>query len=109
MEQEEPPAHWLRKFISLGDILSLLIALVVFAYGYGSLNRDVDEIKRAVARDITPGADRRISVVEANDRQLEKEIGEIRAMQMMQRQEILTRLDRIEDLLTSHMNGSSKP
>ena len=37
MEQEEPPAHFLVKHVSLGDVLVLVSSLIVFAFGYGRL------------------------------------------------------------------------
>lgn len=108
MESEESPTHFAR-WISLGDIITLAASLAIFAYGYGSLSRDVDalrvDVQQLVSRDITPGARSALSAMTARDQAQDEQIGDIRTELRDQRREMIERLARIEQALTDHDRG----
>jgi hypothetical protein len=101
MSEEEEPVHFLRRWISFGDILTMVASIAIFTGGYTSLTKDVDQIKVQLAdiqkRDITPGAAVRLSAVEARDTATERDVQQMREDSAVFRAEVRAQLDRIED------------
>ena len=85
---------------------------LVFAFGYGSLSKDVEQIKAAMvqiqARDITPGAQAKIGVLEAKQAATDRDIARLRDDSADFRAQIRAQLDRIESKLDAHLDGSGR-
>lgn len=100
--EEDSPQPRFRRWMSVGDMITLAVTVVAFAFGYGSLSKDVDTIKTDVAslkaRDITPGAERRIAV-------LEMQVAQQRIDSQDWRREVREQLDRIEAKVEAHMEA----
>lgn len=107
-QDEDHPHRILQRWVSLGDILVLVSALIVFAFGYGRLSRDVEALTRAVmelqSRDITPGAASAIASINATINAQENQIERTRMDSMEFRREVRESLARIEAKLDSHAN-----
>jgi acyl-CoA reductase-like NAD-dependent aldehyde dehydrogenase len=105
MDSEEK--HVLQKWVSVGDIVTLLVSLAVFAYGYGRLSADVSTLARDIntlqGREITPGAAQKIAAIEAQVQAVERAHAEAARMASEDRRDILNRLDRMEAKLDAHM------
>lgn len=105
-EEQTDDAHFLRKFISLGDVIGLLASLAVFSFGYGSLSSRVEDLQGDVAalagRDITPGAANRIAVLEARMMQTDQTLEQQRDDAADFRREVRDSLARIEAKLDDH-------
>jgi hypothetical protein len=95
--------HFLIKHFSVGDIVSLVTMLFVFAVGYGRIETTVSNLTRQVealnARDITPGAATRLAAFEAEQESLRRDMTEARTDAIEFRREIRASLERIENKL----------
>ena len=92
--------HFLIKHFSVGDIVSLVTMLFVFAVGYGRIETTVSNLTRQVevlnARDITPGAATRLAALEAEQVALRRDVIQARDDAIEFRREIRASLERIE-------------
>lgn len=98
----------IKRWFSIGDLLSAGALLVAIAVSYGSmssrldnLSADINEIQR---RDITPGAATQIAAMQAKDLAQDAAIQELRLQLREQRTEILEGLNNIDRKLDSHMD-----
>jgi cell division protein FtsB len=112
MESDEP-VHFIRRFVSMGDIIGLFLSLLVFVYGYGSLSKDVEQIRNDVnawnARNITPGAQMEIAQLKAMEAAQNQQILELRTEQRESRREFIDEIRLVGAKLDDHMgNGRSK-
>ena len=96
----------IKRWFSIGDLLSAGALLVAIAVSYGSmssrldnLSADINEIQR---RDITPGAATQIAAMQARDAAQDAAIQELRLQLREQRSEILSTLQRVEERLQQH-------
>lgn len=112
-EEEQSDAHFLRRWISVGDVIGLCLSLVALGVTYGKLSTDVqhtnetiESIALAVAelqsRDITPGARAQLSAVQATDAALQQQVNLLREELRSQRAEIIGSLERVERRLEEH-------
>lgn len=106
MDDNADDKHFLVKHVSLGDVLVLVSSLIVFAFGYGRLSRDVESLTRAMmelqGRDITPGARSEIAAIRATDAAIQQQVTDLRTELREQRKDIVVRLERIEEQLDRH-------
>jgi hypothetical protein len=97
--------HFLEKHFSVGDIVSLVTLLFVFAVGYGRIDTTVSSLIRQVevlnARDITPGAAMRLAAFEAEQESLRRDVSEARDDAIEFRREVRASLERIETKLAT--------
>ena len=104
--EEEKEQHWLQAWFSIGDIITLLVMLAMFAFGYGQLKRDVQMLQEDVTQlstvQITPGAATRITSLETSMMWLQTSIQEDRKQSAEFRAETRAQLARIEAALTAH-------
>ena len=104
--EEEKERHWLQAWFSIGDIITLLVMLAMFAFGYGQLKRDVQMLQEDVTQlstvQITPGAATRIASLETSMVWLQTSIQEDRKQSAEFRAETRAQLARIEAALTAH-------
>ena len=101
---DETDGHILRRWISVGDVMVMVTSLVIVGISYGTLATRVDEIQDDLSyirsQDITPGAERRISVLEASVVQQRQDAAETR-------RELRQQLDRIESKLDQHLTATN--
>jgi predicted nucleic acid-binding Zn-ribbon protein len=102
--------HLLAKHFSLGDIISLVTLLVVFAAGYGRLESQVTgmqaQLRELTEREITPGAATRLATVETEQAAVRRELIQARDDSMEFRREVRQSLERIEAKLDNHDRSS---
>jgi len=110
--EEEEPVHFIRRWVSFGDIITLIASLLVFSFGYGSLSKDVEQVKVQLAaiqnRDITPGAAVKISSLEVKVSSIEREAQQQRDDAADYRAQIREQLNRIEAKIDAHMDGGRR-
>jgi len=106
MQDENDDTHILRRWFSIGDLLSAVVTLIALGIVWGSLSsevrmlqRDVNELK---GRDITPGARTEIATMRAKDDAQDRELGAIREEMRESRREITEALLRLEVKLDRH-------
>jgi len=100
MERRKP------SFLSSSNLVTLVIGIcvnfIIIAFSYGALMQKVDTNTDALMllqqREITPGAERRVAVLEAQMMQLRQDSGE-------RWREVRDSLARFESKLDAHMNG----
>jgi hypothetical protein len=112
MESDEP-VHFIRRFVSMGDIIGLFLSLLVFVYGYGSLSKDVETIRANLtelnSRNITPGAQMEIAQLKAMEISQNAQINELRTDLRDSRRELLDEMRLVGAKLDDHMgNGRGK-
>jgi hypothetical protein len=105
---EEQERHFLQRWFSIGDAISLVAMLVALGMTFGSLSKDVDSIKMNVAelraQRITPGAEIAMATIRAKDDAQDKQLDALRQEMMMQRREILDGINAIDAKLDAHMD-----
>ena len=96
----------IRRWFSIGDILTAIAMLAALAASYGSLSARLDGMARDIQemqeRDITPGARTEIAGLQAKDIAQDAQIQELRESLREQRREILESLARVESKLERH-------
>ena len=101
---QDADPHFFRRWVSVGDVLVMVTTLVVIGISFGTLSARLDAVADEVTiirgRDITPGAERRISI-------LEVQVAQQRMDSMEWRKEIRDQLDRIEQKMDAHMEGNN--
>ena len=106
VDGREDDRHWVQRWFSFGDLLSLVVMLVVFVGGYAQLQRDVKALQEDVtemrAVQITPGAATRITSLETSMEWLRRSIEEDRRQSAEFRSDTRQQLARIESSLTKH-------
>jgi hypothetical protein len=84
-------------------VITLVVSISVFAFGYGALSQDVEQLRVAVSsiqnRGITPEAAVRITALESGARGVERETGQLRSDIERQRAEMNARFDRLETMI----------
>lgn len=104
--EEEPDGHILRRWFSIGDVLSAVAMLAALAASYGALSARLDSLSLDVqelrARDITPGARTELARIDQRDAAQDDALRELRAELRLQRAEILGALARVEQELQAH-------
>jgi len=112
-QEQEPDGHILRRWVSLGDVISLALSIAAIGVTYGNLSADlrhtnetvdaaISAIRELQERDITPGARSSIAALVAKDSAQDQAITELRIEIRDQRREILEALTRVEDKLEDH-------
>lgn len=106
MQEDTDDTHILRRWFSIGDLLSAVVTLVALGMVWGSLSsevrmlqRDVNELK---GRDITPGARTEIATIKARDDAQDRELFALREELRASRREITESLLRLEAKLDRH-------
>lgn len=87
----------------MGNIITVSVAVLInstiLAFSYGSLTKEVNNLSRIVVeleeKEITPGAERRIAVLEA-------QVAQLRDDTVDWREELRKRLDKFEAKLDDH-------
>lgn len=101
MHEEE--RHWLQRWFSMGDAISMIVTLVALGVAFGSLSKDVEVLREdlvAIKRQaITPGAQAELAAVHQRNASQDQQLAELREEMRDQRREILAALDRLEDKL----------
>ena len=109
---DAPPPHFIQRWFSIGDAISLAAMLVALGVTYGSLSKDVDSIKQDVAelraQRITPGAEIALAQVQSRDANQDQQLSELRNEMQEQRREILSGIKAIEAKLDSHMDRAPR-
>ena len=109
MEKEETDGHVLRRWFSIGDVLSAIVMVTALAASYGNLSARLEVVQRDMTemktRDITPGARAELSRMTAHDAAQDQQIAELRVEMRDQRREILESLARLEAKLENHDRG----
>jgi hypothetical protein len=98
MQDENDDTHILRRWFSIGDLLSAVVTLIALGMVWGSLSSEV----RVLDRDITPGARTEIATMRAKDDAHDRELGAIREEMRESRREITEALLRLEVKLDRH-------
>ena len=108
MNGESDEQHFLQRWFSVGDVVSLAAMLVALGITYGSLSRDVDALKAEVTglrnQRITPGAETALATIRARDEAQDDQIRALRDEMREQRREILDGINRIDVKLEEHMD-----
>ena len=105
--------HLLRRWVSLGDVISLALSIAAIGVTYGQLSADlrhtnetVDAAMQAVRelqnRDITPGARTQLAAIMATDQSLQQQVTDIREEMREERREIMEAIARVESKLDQH-------
>ena len=115
MSQEEPETdgHFLRRWVSLGDVISLALSLTALGVTYGQLSTDVrhtNETVEALAvavsalqeRDITPGARAQLAAIQSTDQALQAQVNDLREELRESRRELLDEVRLISEKLDRH-------
>ena len=106
MDQEENATHFLQRWFSIGDLLSMMATLVALGVVYGAISKDVETLREDVGelkqQRITPGAAIEIATMRAIDANQDRQIIELRDELRSSRREILDSLARVEGRLEAH-------
>ena len=113
MEQEDQNGHFLRRWVSLGDVISLALSIAAIGVTYGQLSSDLrhtnETVEQAMAavtelqqRDITPGARTQLAAIVATDQALQQQVTDIRNEMRDQRREVVEAIGRVEAKLDQH-------
>lgn len=101
---------WFGKII-VSNLVTLLIAGVVFSNGYGRLSNMIEtqqhEVQMLRTMNITPGAQTAIGVMQAQDRALEQRVTNIEQEMRSQRLELVSFLQRFETKLDDHIYSAA--
>ena len=111
--EKEGDGHLLRRWVSLGDVISLALSIAAIGVTYGQLSADlrhtnetVDAAMSAVrelqSRDITPGARTQLAAIMATDHALQQQVTDIREEMREERREIMEAIARVETKLDDH-------
>lgn len=104
--QEQDEIQTIKRWFSIGDILTGVAMLAALAASYGSLSARLDSLQMDIndlqSRDITPGARSEIATLQAKDVAQDAAIQELRLQLREQRSEILQSLQRLETKLENH-------
>lgn len=112
-EEQETDGHFLRRWVSLGDVISLTLSLVALGVTYGQLSTDVRHTNETVEslavavralqeRDITPGARALLASSAATDHALQQQINDLREELRTSRAELLTEIRLVGEKLDRH-------
>ena len=111
-DEGETDGHFLRRWFSVGDIISLIAMLVALGVTYGSLSKDIEVMKQDVAelkgQRITAGAEVALAQIQARDSNQDQQLNALRAEMQAQRGEILDGINKIEAKLDAHMDRSER-
>lgn len=80
-------AQWFKRDVTLGNMVSWLLIVAGFVYGYSQLNSDVRAQSTAIQK------------LEAKDETLQTQINTMRELMNSQRLEVTAKLARIETIL----------
>ena len=104
----EQEAHFLQRWFSIGDVISLIAMLLALGVTFGALSKDMEVVKQNVselrAQRITPGAETALATITARDDAQDDQIRAIKEELRYQRGEILSALARLE----ARMDGRNK-
>ena len=111
--EPESDGHFLRKWVSLGDVISLALSIAAIGVTYGQLSSDLrhtnETVEQAMAavreleqRDITPGARSQLAAIVATDQALQQQVTDIRNEMRDQRREVVEAIGRVEEKLDAH-------
>ena len=112
-EETETDGHFLRRWVSLGDVISLALSLTALGVTYGQLSTDVRHTNEAVEsltmtvreiqdRDITPGARAQLAAIQSTDAALQQQVNDLREELRMSRAELLSEVRLISEKLDRH-------
>ena len=104
--EPESDGHFLRKWVSLGDVISLALSIAAIGVTYGQLSADLrhtnETVEQAMAavrqleqRDITPGARSQLAAIVATDAALQQQVTDIRNEMREQRREVVDAIGRV--------------
>ena len=105
----EPDGHILKRWFSIGDAISAVITLVGLGIVWGSLSKDVQQLRiemndvKTVARGMTPGAAEALAAIRVKDTQHDQDISELRTELRDSRRELLNEMRGMRDDLNKHM------
>ena len=109
---DEQEKHFIQKWFSIGDAISLAAMLIALGVTYGSLSKDVESIKMDVAelkaQRITPGAEVALAQMQARDNSQDQQLAALRQEMREQRSEILAGINRIDMQLEQHMDRDKR-
>ena len=106
---EEPDGHVLKRWFSIGDAISAAVTLVGLGIVWGSLSKDVQQLRiemndvKTVARGMTPGAAEALAAIRVKDAGHDQEISELRTELRESRRELLNDMRGMRDDLSKHM------
>ena len=101
------------KHFHLGNAITLVISLIALGITWGTLKSDIEGMKEDISYNSrllldpagTPGANKRISMVELTDSIMAKDLMQQRTEMADYRREIKAQLDRIEDKIDDRKLG----
>ena len=113
MDTDDTDGHFLRRWVSLGDVISLALSLTALGVTYGQLSTDVRHTNEAVEsltssvrelqeRDITPGARTQLAAIAATDAALQAQVNDLRDELRLSRSELLAEVRLISEKLDRH-------
>lgn len=108
MSQEESDGHILRRWFSIGDLISAVAMLIGMGAMWGSLSKDVATLGaqvsdlRTLARGMTPGAAEALASMRAKDAAQDQQLAEQRQEMRESRSEILTEIRALRVEIISH-------
>jgi len=105
---DAPPPHFIQRWFSFGDVISLVAMLVALGVTYGSLSKDLETLRADVAtlkaQRITPGAETALAGIQQRDMSQDQQLASLRDEMREQRREILDGINRIDIKLEEHMD-----
>jgi hypothetical protein len=107
-EPDSDDVHILRRWFSVGDLLSAVATLVALGAVWGSLSKDVanlqDEVSdlKTMSRGMTPGAAEALATIKAKDSAQDQQLVELRYELRESRAEILGEVRALRDELINH-------
>jgi hypothetical protein len=106
--EEEADVHILRRWFSVGDLLSAVATLVAIGAVWGNLSKDVQTLQadvselKTLSRGVTPGAAEALASVNAKDVSQDQQLAELRYELRESRAEILGEVRALRDELINH-------
>ena len=106
--EEAPQQHFIQRWFSFGDVISLVAMLVALGVTYGSLSKDLETLRADVAtlkaQRITPGAETALAGIQQRDQSQDAQLQSLREEMRDQRREILEGINRLDLKLEQHMD-----
>jgi hypothetical protein len=92
--------HFIQKWFSIGDVITLVVMLIALGVSFGSLSKDVDSLKDDVYAlknmRMTAGAEVAISTIRVKDENQDEQIAALRDELRYQRAEILNAIGKLD-------------